>query len=135
MSARGSERPVRIPVGRVTLAGDLLIPGTPRAVVLFVHGSGSSRFSPRNRHVADVLQQAGLVRGVRHGRENLFELKPEPLDEARRALDRISRQWDEALGRHGVLEPGTFLLQKPFRVGALGRKVREVLDAAEELGR
>ncbi|SRR6266568_4680173 len=46
-----------------------------------------------------VLQDAGLVRGVRRGRENLFELEPEPLDEARRALDGISRQWDEALAR------------------------------------
>src|SRR5881396_1861497 len=43
-----------------------------------------------------VLQVAGLVRGARRGRENLFELEAEPLDEARRALDRISRQWDEA---------------------------------------
>ena len=46
-----------------------------------------------------VLQSAGLVRGVRRGRENLFELEPEPLDEARRALEGISRQWDEALAR------------------------------------
>ena len=46
-----------------------------------------------------VLQDAGLVRGIRHGRETLFELEPEPLDEARRALDTISRQWDEALAR------------------------------------
>ena len=58
MGASGSERPIRIPVGRVTLDGDLMVPGTPRGVVLFAHGSGSSRFSPRNRHVADVLQQA-----------------------------------------------------------------------------
>jgi DNA-binding transcriptional ArsR family regulator len=46
-----------------------------------------------------VLQGAGLVRGVRRGRENLFELRPRRVDEARRALDRISRQWDEALAR------------------------------------
>jgi DNA-binding transcriptional ArsR family regulator len=46
-----------------------------------------------------VLQDAGLVRGLRRGRENLFELEPEPLDEARRALDGISRQWDQALAR------------------------------------
>jgi len=46
-----------------------------------------------------VLQGAGLVRGVRCGRENLFELEMEPLDEARHALDGISRQWDEALAR------------------------------------
>ncbi|HVP72665.1 MAG TPA: metalloregulator ArsR/SmtB family transcription factor [Phycisphaerales bacterium] len=46
-----------------------------------------------------VLQDAGLVRSVRRGRENLFELEPKSLDEARRALDAISRQWDEALAR------------------------------------
>jgi len=46
-----------------------------------------------------VLQDAGLVRGVRRGRENLFELEPEPLDEAQRILEGISRQWDEALAR------------------------------------
>jgi PAS domain S-box-containing protein len=41
----------------------------------------------------------------------------------------MSGYTDEALGRYGVLEPGTFLLQKPFRIGELGQKVREVLDA------
>jgi DNA-binding transcriptional ArsR family regulator len=46
-----------------------------------------------------VLEEAGLVRGVRRGRENLFGLEPEPLDEARRILDGISRQWDSALAR------------------------------------
>jgi len=46
-----------------------------------------------------VLQGAGLVRGIRSGRESLFELDPKPLDEARQSLDRISRQWDEALAR------------------------------------
>lgn len=46
-----------------------------------------------------VLQDAGLVRGVRRGRENLYELRWGMLDRARRALERISRQWDEALAR------------------------------------
>jgi DNA-binding transcriptional ArsR family regulator len=46
-----------------------------------------------------VLQATGLVRGVRQGRENLFELRPQPLEEARRSLDRISRLWDDALAR------------------------------------
>ena len=46
-----------------------------------------------------VLQGAGLVRGVRCGREMRFDLEPEPLDEARRTLDEISRQWDVALGK------------------------------------
>jgi DNA-binding transcriptional ArsR family regulator len=46
-----------------------------------------------------VLQAAGLVRGVRQGRERRFQLEPRPLDHARRALERISRQWDAALAR------------------------------------
>jgi DNA-binding transcriptional ArsR family regulator len=46
-----------------------------------------------------VLQHAGLVRGVRRGRERLFEAATAPIDEASRALANISRQWDVALGR------------------------------------
>ena len=46
-----------------------------------------------------VLEEAGLVRGVKAGRENLFELERKRLDDARRALDQISKQWDQALGR------------------------------------
>jgi dienelactone hydrolase len=54
-------RPVRIPIGPVTLDGDLDIPAGARGVVLFAHGSGSSRQSPRNRYVARVLRDAGLA--------------------------------------------------------------------------
>jgi len=54
-------RPVRIPIGPATLEGDLDIPEGARAVVLFAHGSGSSRHSPRNRYVARVLRDAGLA--------------------------------------------------------------------------
>jgi DNA-binding transcriptional ArsR family regulator len=46
-----------------------------------------------------VLRRAGLVRGVRRGRELLFELQKKRLDETRRALDAIARQWDDALLR------------------------------------
>jgi dienelactone hydrolase len=55
------ERAVRIPVDRITLEGDLVVPDAGRGLVLFAHGSGSSRHSPRNRYVAQVLQQAGLA--------------------------------------------------------------------------
>jgi dienelactone hydrolase len=51
---------VAVPVGDVVLAGDLSVPPGARGVVLFAHGSGSSRRSPRNRYVAGVLQEAGL---------------------------------------------------------------------------
>ena len=46
-----------------------------------------------------VLAGAGLARGRRQGRERLWQLEPEPLEEARRFLDLVSRQWDEALAR------------------------------------
>jgi putative phosphoribosyl transferase len=44
-----------------TVAGRLTVPRHPRAIVLFAHGSGSSRNSPRNRYVAEELQSAGLA--------------------------------------------------------------------------
>ena len=56
-----SERTVHVDAGRVTLEGDLSTPAHPRAVVLFAHGSGSSRFSSRNRRVAQILQDAGFA--------------------------------------------------------------------------
>ena len=49
----------RIPVGRVVLRGHLEIPRDARGLVLFAHGSGSSRNSPRNQFVASVLREAG----------------------------------------------------------------------------
>ncbi|MRH92867.1 phosphoribosyltransferase [Nocardia sp. SYP-A9097] len=51
---------VRVRAGNVELAGHLTIPEHPIGVVVFAHGSGSSRHSPRNRYVAEVLQRAGL---------------------------------------------------------------------------
>jgi putative phosphoribosyl transferase len=53
--------PVLIPVGDAAMAGDLSIPVPATGVVLFAHGSGSSRHSPRNRFVAQELQKAGLA--------------------------------------------------------------------------
>lgn len=50
-----------IPLGSVRLEGDLVIPENAKGFVLFVHGSGSSRFSPRNRFVAKILQEEGLA--------------------------------------------------------------------------
>lgn len=50
-----------VQVGPARLAGDLALPKPARGLVLFAHGSGSSRASPRNRMVAGVLQAAGLA--------------------------------------------------------------------------
>jgi putative phosphoribosyl transferase len=52
---------VRVPVGGQWLDGDLDVPPHPQGVVLFAHGSGSSRRSPRNQFVARVLQQRGFA--------------------------------------------------------------------------
>lgn len=64
MSARidrvTAEGPVKIAAGDVELYGDLTLPDGANGLVVFVHGSGSSRFSSRNRHVAEVLAEAGL---------------------------------------------------------------------------
>lgn len=51
---------VKIPAGSVELSGELILPSAASGVVLFAHGSGSSRFSPRNTFVANVLQQQGI---------------------------------------------------------------------------
>jgi pimeloyl-ACP methyl ester carboxylesterase len=54
-------RSVRIGVGDVRLDADLTVPPTARGLVVFAHGTGSSRVSPRNRHVARVLEAAPLA--------------------------------------------------------------------------
>jgi putative phosphoribosyl transferase len=52
---------VDIPAGRAALAGHLTVPLGAHGIVVFAHGSGSSRFSPRNQYVAAELQEAGLA--------------------------------------------------------------------------
>jgi putative phosphoribosyl transferase len=58
---QADERVVRVSAGPVTLEGNLAVPEEAGGVVLFAHGSGSSRHSPRNRFVAGVLRKAGLA--------------------------------------------------------------------------
>lgn len=54
------EQDLRIPVGPVALHGHLTVPSGARSLIVFAHGSGSSRLSPRNRFVAETLQQYGF---------------------------------------------------------------------------
>jgi DNA-binding transcriptional ArsR family regulator len=69
----------------------------PLSITRLAEGSGVSR-QALTKHLR-VLEGAGLVRGERAGRENVFELRPHRLKEARRHIDAISGQWDETLGR------------------------------------
>jgi putative phosphoribosyl transferase len=52
---------ITVPVGAQQLTGRLAVPGRASGLVIFAHGSGSSRHSPRNRYVAGVLNDAGLA--------------------------------------------------------------------------
>ena len=72
------EEPVDIEVDDVTLSGDLVLPAHAQGLVLFAHGSGSGRHSPRNRWVAHALQNAGqgtLLFDLLTTREELADAK------------------------------------------------------------
>jgi DNA-binding transcriptional ArsR family regulator len=71
--------------------------GQRQSISLLTDGSALTR-QGITKHLR-VLEQAGLVRNLRVGRESLFELEPNALAVARRQLEDISAQWDDALGR------------------------------------
>ncbi len=60
MATEHFEQVVQIPINSTRLEGSLAIPGQAKGLVVFAHGSGSSRFSPRNNYVAKILRQAGI---------------------------------------------------------------------------
>jgi putative phosphoribosyl transferase len=53
--------PIRVPIGTEALSADLALPPEPQGLVIFAHGSGSSRYSPRNQFVARTLQARGFA--------------------------------------------------------------------------
>jgi DNA-binding transcriptional ArsR family regulator len=71
--------------------------GGPASISRLTDGSGVTRQAV-TKHLR-VLSRAGLVRARRRGRESLWRLQPERLDEAQRSLDLIARQWDHALSK------------------------------------
>lgn len=79
---RGEERTVQVTAGLAVLEGDLVLPRNARGVVLFAHGSGSSRHSPRNRQVARKLQREGLATLL----VDLLTVEEERVDERTRDL-------------------------------------------------
>ncbi|HET6502509.1 MAG TPA: alpha/beta family hydrolase [Amycolatopsis sp.] len=102
---------VEVFAGAVPLAGHLTIPENPVGIVVFAHGSGSSRHSPRNRHVATALNQAGLG-------TLLFDLLTQ-----REEVDR-SAVFDIELLAHRLAEVTHWLRTQPdtahLRVGYFG---------------
>jgi DNA-binding transcriptional ArsR family regulator len=71
--------------------------GGPGSITRLAEGSDVSR-QAITKHL-EVLSSAGLVRGRRRGRERIWELEPERLDDVHDYLELISKQWDDALGR------------------------------------
>ena len=61
MPTQRAHETVRIPTGAVMLDADLRVPDRAAGLVVFAHGSGSSRFSSRNRAVASTLEDAGFA--------------------------------------------------------------------------
>jgi putative phosphoribosyl transferase len=87
-----STTPVEIPAGGVVLQGDLIVPEAPRGIVLFAHGSGSGRFSSRNRFVAATLQSGGLA-------TLLFDLLTEDEEHQERITRHLRFDIDLLIGR------------------------------------
>jgi putative phosphoribosyl transferase len=103
---------VSIPSDSVELEGDLTIPKQAVGVVLFAHGSGSSRLSPRNQFVAEELQNAGigtllfdlLTESETADRDNVFDIDflAHRLADATRWLHRRREGQDHPLGYFGA---------------------------------
>jgi len=69
----------------------------PLSITSLTEGSGVTRQAV-TKHL-EVLAAAGLVSGVSRGRERIWQVEPGRLADARRSLEQISRQWDDALER------------------------------------
>jgi DNA-binding transcriptional ArsR family regulator len=81
---------------RLSLVGKLSN-GPPQSISRLAEGSTLTRQAV-TKHLR-VLESVGVVRSARAGRENVFVFRPAPLKEAQSYLERVSGQWDDALGR------------------------------------
>jgi DNA-binding transcriptional ArsR family regulator len=81
---------------RLRLVARLCAKG-PLSITHLHHGSDMTR-QAITKHL-EVLADAGLVNGTRRGRERIWQLETVRLERARRCLDQISQQWDDALDR------------------------------------
>src|SRR4051794_33233036 len=102
------EEQIRIVAGPVTLEGDLGVPERARGVVLFAHGSGSGRHSPRNRFVARQLGAAGLA-------TLLLDLLTEEEEEAERYTRHL--RFDIGLLADRLVGATDWLTEDPRTVG------------------
>lgn len=122
-----SEQLVEIPVDAVVLQGALFIPPRASGIVLFAHGSGSSRHSPRNNFVAEVLRAAGLGTLLM----DLLTRQEDVSREARFDIDLLTRRLEGATRWLAELEQ-----TKSLAVGYFGASTgaAAALRAAASLG-
>jgi dienelactone hydrolase len=117
---------IYIPADHVSLEGELILPQDTASIVLFAHGSGSSRFSPRNNYVASILQQAGIG-------TLLFDLLTREEDR------NYDTRFDIDLLTQRLLAATAWLKQEPstrsFKIGYFGASTgaAAALQAAAEL--
>ena len=108
MSRRGSSHAATPPKGSSRLFAALgdetrlrlvlrLCDGGPTSITGLTDGFSITR-QAITKHLR-VMEDAGLVRSTRHGRESVWQVSPQRLGDARRYLELISKQWDDALGR------------------------------------
>jgi putative phosphoribosyl transferase len=106
-----SSNAVTVPVGDAVLEGDLIVPEHASGLVLFAHGSGSSRHSPRNRRVAATLNEAGIG-------TLLIDLLTPAEEEADRVTGR--HRFDIELLARRVIAATDWLERGPARTLAVG---------------
>ncbi|MGW2867510.1 phosphoribosyltransferase family protein [Kitasatospora sp. NPDC001225] len=134
-ASAGVDRELPLPVAGVRLAGRLTVPAGARGVVVFAHGSGSGRHSPRNRHVAEYLNRTGLA-------TLLFDLLTEAEEPDRRnvfdvallggRLTAVARRLGPAEGGPGATVPETRGL--PLGLFGASTGAAAALHTAAELG-
>ena len=98
-SRRRSQAPVFAALGdetRLALVARLCR-GQPHSISQLTEGTKLTR-QAITKHLR-VLEGVGIVRGIRHGRESLFQFDPEPVMGLKEYLDLVSAQWDSALAR------------------------------------
>ena len=106
---------ISIPINKQQLKGNLVVPEDAKAIILFAHGSGSSRFSPRNQYVATVLNNAGLA-------TLLFDL----LTESEEQVDEITGvlRFDIELLAYRLIKATQWVLKTPelkdLKIGYFG---------------
>ena len=128
-TARLMEHEVAIPAGPAKLSGNLSVPSDPRGIVLFAHGSGSSRYSPRNLFVARQLHQTGMAEEVtdlrsREHRFNISLLAGRLLD-ATRWIDTQKELHELPIGYFGASTGSAAAI---VAAAQLGQKVSAVIS-------